>query len=124
VRTVPADKRCQMELYFVLDEYGEPVRERDVHAWSRWFAQADRSIARSAVAPNVTVLTTFSGVYDVATPDSTPKLFESRVFGGILDGEVIRHCTRAEAMARHAELLEWCRIGALPNAGITEADIT
>jgi hypothetical protein len=113
-----------MELYFVLNEQGEPIRERDIEAWSRWFARADRSIARSIVAPDVTVLTTFNGVDDVPGPDSVPKLFESRVFGGILDGEVVQHCTRAEATARHAELVLWCRIGALPNSGITEADIT
>ena len=113
-----------MELYFVLNEQGEPVRERDIEAWSRWFAQADRSIARSIVAPDVTVLTTFSGVDDVPEPDSVPKLFESRVLGGVLDGEVIQHCTRAEATAQHAELVEWCRIVKLPNAGFKEADIT
>jgi hypothetical protein len=112
-----------MELYFVLNEHGEPVRERNLEAWSRWFAQADRSIARSTVAPGITVLTTFNGVYDVPGPDSAPKLFESRVFGGILDGEVVQHCTRAEARLQHAELVEWCRIGALPHAGITDGDL-
>lgn len=112
-----------MELYFVLDERGEPIRERDIEAWSRWFAHADRSIARSTAAPDVSVLTTFNGVGDVPEPDSIPKLFESRVFGGILDGEVVHHCTRAEATAQHAELVEWCRIGSTPNAGITEADL-
>jgi hypothetical protein len=112
-----------MELYFVLDEHGEPLRERDLDAWSRWFARADRSIARTIVAPDVTVLTTFNGVDDVPDPESVPKLFESRVFGGILDGEVVQHSTRAEATARHDELVEWCRLGALPYAGITDADI-
>jgi hypothetical protein len=112
-----------MELYFVLDEHGEPLRERDFEAWSRWFAQADRCIARSSVSPDVTVLTTFSGVDEVAEPDSIPRLFESRVFGGILDGAVVQHCTRSEATAQHAELVEWCRIGNAPNAGITEADL-
>jgi hypothetical protein len=112
-----------MELYFVLNEHGEPVRERDVDAWTRWFSHADRSIARSDVAADVTVLTTFNGVDDVPGPDSVPRLFESRVFGGILDGEAVQHCTRAEAIAQHAELVEWCRIGSTPNAGITEADI-
>ena len=113
-----------MELYFVLDEHGEPVRERDLDAWSRWFARADRSIARSIVGPDITVLTTFNGVDDVPDAKAVPKLFESRVFGGILDGELIQHCTRAEATAGHAELVEWCRIGTLPNLGITKADIT
>ena len=112
-----------MELYFVLNEQGEPIRERDIEAWSRWFARADRSIARSIVAPDITVLTTFNGVDDVPGPDSVPKLFESRVFGGILDGEMIQHCTRAEAKAGHAYLVEWCRRSTLPKAGFTEADI-
>lgn len=113
-----------MELYFVLDERGEPVRERDIEAWSRWFAQADRSIARSSIPPNVTVLTTFNGVGDVPEPNAVPKLFESRVFGGILDGEVLRHCTRAEATVRHEELVEWCRIGSSHHLGISDADLT
>ena len=112
-----------MELYFVLDEQGEPVLERDVEVWSRWFAQADRCVARSIVSPNVTVLTTFSGVGDVPGPDSMPKLFESRVFGGILDGEVIQHCTRAEATAEHVELVAWCSIASAPNHGFGEADL-
>ena len=60
---------------------------------------------------------------DVPEPDSIPRLFESRVFGGILDGEIVRHCTRAEATTQHAELVEWCRIGSTPNAGVTEADL-
>lgn len=112
-----------MELYSVLDERGEPIRERDVEAWSRWFAHADCSVARSTVSPDITVLTTFSGVDDVPGPNSIPRLFESRVFGGILDGEVVHYCTRAEATAQHEELVEWCRIGNTPNAGITEADL-
>jgi hypothetical protein len=112
-----------MELYFVLNEYGEPVPERDLEAWSRWFAQADRCIARASVLPDVTVLTTFSGVDDVPESGILPRLFQSRVFGGVLDGEVLQHCTRAEAIVHHAELVEWCRIGNAPDGGITEADI-
>lgn len=113
-----------MELYFVLNEHGEPVRERDVEAWSRWFAQADRCIARSIVSSDVTVLTTFNGVDDVPSLDAVPRLFESRVFGGILDGEVVQRCTRAEATEQHVRLVQWCRIGAQVNAGLRASDIT
>ena len=112
-----------MELYFVLNEHGEPVPERDMEAWAKWFAHADRSIARSTVSPDVTVLTTFNGVDDVPEPNATPKLFESRVFGGVLDGEVVHQSTRAEATANHVALVTWCRIGNDPDGGITEADI-
>src|SRR5262245_17008682 len=113
-----------MELYFVLDDRGEPVREPDVEVWSRWFAQADRSIARTVVAPNVTVLTTISGVDNVPDPDMAPTLRETRLFCGVLDGEVVHHCTRAQATAEHLELVMWCRAGNSPTAGFTEADIT
>ena len=111
-----------MEGYFVLDEHGEPLEERDFAAWTRWFEQADRSIARTVVTPEVTVLTTFSGV-DQSTQGQPPRLFETRVFGGVLDSEELRHSTKSEALAAHSALAEWCRIGASPNSGVTESDI-
>jgi hypothetical protein len=108
-----------MEGYFVLDERGEPVPERDLEAWTRWFERADRSIARTVVAADITVLTTFRGVAETDESGVAGDLFETRVFGGILDGEELRHRTRSEAVDRHALLAEWCRIAALPNHGLT-----
>jgi hypothetical protein len=108
-----------VEEYFVLDEHGEPRREPDPEAWMRWFEHADRGVARTSVTPHVTVLTTFRGV-NLFEPGLPPRLFETRVFGGVLDGEERQTPTRSEAMAVHTELAEWCRIGNAPNAGITE----
>jgi hypothetical protein len=109
-----------MEAYFVLDECGEPRRERDLDAWTRWFERADRSIARTAVTREVMVLTTFRGVGEVSEPGGEPLLFETRVFGGLLDGEEIRRCTRAEAIAAHATLAQLCRIANAPDLGVNE----
>ena len=111
-----------MEGYFVLDNRGEPVPERDFNAWTRWFERADRSISRTIVTPEILVLTTFRGVIE---PDETgdPALFETRVFGGILDGEEVRHRTRSEAVDGHAALAEWCRIAVLPDHGVTKEQI-
>ena len=50
-----------MEGYFVLDDRGEPLEEKDFATWTRWFEQADRNVARTVVTSEVTVLTTFSG---------------------------------------------------------------
>jgi hypothetical protein len=105
-----------------LDERGEPVEERDFAAWTRWFEQADRSVARTVVTSDVTVLTTFSGV-DHSTQGEPPRLFETRVFGGVLDSEELRHSTRTDALEAHSALAEWCRIGASPDCGVTEADM-
>jgi hypothetical protein len=113
-----------MEAYFVLDDRGEPIPEADFEAWSRWFERADRSVARGTAGPDVTVLTTFRGVDSAAAAGMPPLLFESRVFGGILDGEQRLHVSRADALVGHAVLVEWCRIGSLPNHGITQEQIT
>ena len=112
-----------MELYFVLDEHGEPQLETDVDAWARWFEQADRAIARTVVKPDVAVLTTFRGVDEVPSVGGMPKLFDTRVFGGVLDGEEAQHRTRAEAVAGHASLAEWCRVGNGPDAGVSEEQL-
>lgn len=109
-----------MEEYFVLGEDGEPRRETDVESWTQWFEHADRNIARTIVLPHVTVLTTFSGVYNPVESDSAPRLFETRVFGGVLDGEEITSASRAEAVAAHSDLAEWCRIGNASDAGVTK----
>ena len=111
-----------MEGYFVLNEQGEPLEEKNFAAWALWFEQADRSVARTVVTPEVTVLTTFSGV-DHTTQGNPPRLFETRVFGGILDSEEARHSSKAEAVAANAALAAWCRIGASPDCGVTEQDI-
>lgn len=109
-----------MESYFILNECGEPQPEHDLQAWTRWFELADRTIARTAVNPEVTVLTTFRGFHDTSDGGDCPLLFETRIFGGLLDAEENEYCTRAEAMAAHVALAEWCRIGNAPDAGVNE----
>ena len=86
-----------MNGYFVLDARGEPIEEKDFTIWTWWFEQADRSVARTDVAPQVTVLTTFSG-FDPNANGGAPRLFETRVLGGVLDGEEARHASKAEAL--------------------------
>ena len=103
-----------MDVYFVLDTCGQPRREYDLVKWAKWFDRADRSIARTAVAKDVMVLTTFLGVGEV----SDPLLFETRVFGGSLDGEELLTRTRADAELTHAELAHWCVIGTAPYYGV------
>lgn len=112
-----------MEGYFVLDDRGEPVLERDLEAWTRWFERADRSVSRTVIAAHVTVLTTFHGVGTTSELGETPALFQSRVFGGVLNGEDVWSRTRAEAMAGHERLVEWSRLGNSPNHGISEEQL-
>ena len=109
-----------MEGYFVLNDRGEPMLERDVQAWTRWFERADRSVARTVVSADITVLTTFRGVGETDESGQAPPLFETRVFGGILGGEERWHRTRDEAIAGHEWVAEWCRIALAHNHGLSE----
>ena len=112
-----------MDGYFVLNEQGEPRLEPDMEAWSRWFERADRRVARTMVSAGITVLTTFRGVGETNETGEAPPLFESRVFGGLLDGEERWSRTRAEAVTGHEWLVAWCRIGNTHNLGITAAQL-
>ena len=108
--------------YFILNERGEPLPEADIEAWTRWFETAHRGVARTLVTPAVIVLTTFRGINETGE-GGTPLLFETRVFGGVLDAEESLHPTRDEALAGHAALVEWCRRGNSADAGIREEDL-
>jgi len=112
-----------MEGYFVLDDRGEPMEEPDLQAWTRWFERADRSVRRTVVAADVTVLTTFLGVGETSVNGEAPALFQTRVFGGVLDGEETWSRTRAEAVGRHDYLADWARIGNSPDHGITAEEL-
>jgi hypothetical protein len=108
-------------MYFVFDEQGEPLPVSTFEEWARWCERTDRGVARTVVTSEVVVLTTFNGVDEVES--GPPLLFDTRVFGGLLDGEDVQYPTRAEALAGHARLVEWCRLGSSPNAGLTEDQI-
>jgi hypothetical protein len=111
------------EVYFMLDEQGDPLQVSDPEAWARWFEQTDRCIARTTVTGSVVVLTTFEGV-DQVSAGQLPLLFGTFVFGGVLDGEEVRHATRTAALEAHARVTELCRAGTFPDYGITEEQIS
>jgi hypothetical protein len=107
-----------VEIYFVLDEQGDPLPVSDTDAWLQWFERADRRVAQTMVTPDVAVLTIFSGVDEVAE-GTAPRPFETRVFGGVLDGEEVRHPTRTDALTGHAKVVAFCRLGSSPDEGVT-----
>ena len=113
-----------MQTHFLLDDRGEPVIEPDAAAWRDWFDRTNPSLVRTPIGSDAVVLTFFRGVGEVTASGRLPALFETRVFGGVLDDETIDDQTRGEALTTHARLAEWCRAGAAPDYGLSDEQLT
>ena len=85
---------------------GEPVEERDLIMWARWFEKNERILHVDRVLPllglfgDCRVSTVFLGL-DHSFGSGPPLLWETMIFGGPLDGDEWRYASRAEAVAGH-----------------------
>lgn len=84
---------------YILNEQGNPVVERDLMKWARWFEVADRNIACDTIG-DVRVSTAFLGL-NHSIGSGPPILFETMIFGGDQDQFQERYPNRHEALAGH-----------------------
>ncbi len=89
---------------YILDSDGNPVPCKHVLKWAKWFEKADRRVALDRVG-KVKVSTVFLGL-DYSFGGPIPILYETMVFGGVLDGEDERYATRQEAKGGHRRWLQ------------------
>ena len=83
--------------------------EAAFYEWAEWYAKEENCrVARTELADGF-VSTVFTGIEVSFSPNSKPVLFETRVFGGPIDGDTWRYATWAEAVAGHAAVLEFCK---------------
>lgn len=107
-----------MAHYYILRD-GVPVATDDVLEWGRWqeTSMPERVVAWADVG-GYFVSTVFLSL-DHAFGGGPPVLWESMVFRSVKEGEpfdghdyAARHYTsREDALAGHAELVEWVRAG-------------
>jgi hypothetical protein len=97
------------ENYILVD--GEPRPEPDPVRWATWSRSADRRVARTELADAV-VLTTFVGV-GTRSGGGPPLLYQTVVVREGLFHYLGSRETRAEAEARHAEVVAWAGRGGL-----------
>lgn len=106
---------------YILDDAGEPVRERDTIVWGKWFEAAIKEgrkhIGDDTVGP-YRVSTIFLGVdYDLGGP-GPPVLWETMIFGlpekRTFLGRRLRkdlgqerYSSRADALAGHARAVKY-----------------
>lgn len=102
-----------MSEYAVL--HGHEVRPVAMMVWARWFAKANRTVARTNIA-GCEVSTVFLGS-DHSFGEGPPLWFETLVFGGPYDGDMDRYTTWEEAERGHAAMIE--RVSQPPTCGPT-----
>jgi hypothetical protein len=103
-----------MSDYFILDDDGEPVPAECLE-WAQWFETADRVVLQTVVhravaseaplrrgRPGVGVATVFMGLDHNFYDEGPPILWETMIFGGLLDGGGWRHRSKLEALRGHA----------------------
>jgi hypothetical protein len=85
---------------------GVPVETNDTTEWAEWMCKADkdRRVKLSEVG-DMTISTVFLGLDHNFSGAGEPLLYETLVFGGPLDGEMIRTATRKQAKQAHAEMI-------------------
>lgn len=102
--------------HYILDGNGDPRPCADLFEWAAWFDRSrrtrefvvahDRHEVRAPGEPEILVSTVFLAL-DHNWGDGPPLLYETLVMGGLLDGEMCRYATRAEALAGHQAM---CRL--------------
>ena len=86
------------------------VPEPDIVKWARWFETADRRVALTELTEyDVKISTVFLGV-DYGMGDCRPLLFETLVFGGVMDGDMIRTSSWTGAEEAHTRMVMRVRI--------------
>lgn len=86
----------------------QPVRERRLLRWARWYEKKDNRGISFDVIGDARVSTIFLGL-DYSLLESTPVLFETMIFGGEHDQEQFRWRTWDEARAGHVKIVEQLR---------------
>lgn len=91
-----------MPKYYILKEK-EVVPVASVLQWAEWFETSDneRLVARTLLPGDIRIQTDFIGI-DYGNND---YIFETLVFGGVLDGVTKRYATYMEAEKGHERMV-------------------
>ena len=88
--------------YYVLD--GTEPRQVGMMEWAQEFDLANRRVAETLLG-RVRISTVFLGLDHSYSLEGPPLIFETLVFGGPLDGEMLRCSTWEEAEAAHEAIV-------------------
>ena len=100
--------------YFILNEDKTVPPVGNAIEWARFLesGSVNRRVDRTEVTDAVYISTVFLGLNHQYV-DGPPLLFETLVFGGLLDGEMERYSTWEQATTGHLLIVEKVRIAEL-----------
>lgn len=93
-----------MSIKYVLDGH-TVVACTDLMTWARWLETGERVVAKTRLSGSE-VSTVFLGLDHRFGDGGPPIVFETLVFGGVLDGDGDRYSTWEEAEKGHAAFVE------------------
>lgn len=101
----PLPERLMLTLkHWILDDDWNPV-EVDLYTWARWLDHGHRVLAcdkdESDPDKTITISTVFLGIDHNWNPYGPPVLWETMIFGGLLDQEMDRYTSKEAALAGH-----------------------
>lgn len=91
---------------YILDENHNTIKTNDLMKWAAWFETADRKVKATELPNDVKVSTVFLGLDHNWINGGDPILFETMVFGGVLDREQDRYSTWKQAEKGHEEMVK------------------
>lgn len=92
---------------YILNEKNEPVVERDVLKWGKWFETANRHVGKDEIG-DVRISTVFLGMdHGFSYADQgNPILWETMIFGGPNDQWMDRYDSLEAAKKGHEKAVE------------------
>jgi hypothetical protein len=77
----------------------------DMKTWGAMFSKVDRIVQKTNVTEDISVSTVFLGSDHRFGNDGSPLIFETMIFGGVLDQHCSRYSTWDEALKDHWKLI-------------------
>lgn len=96
-----------MTLRYILDKDNNPVACDDLEKWARFMGYHPRLAFDKLMTAEIS--TVFLGINHSLHPTAPPILWETKVFGGKLDGETARYDSEAAARVGHIQMVDRVR---------------
>lgn len=99
-------------MYYILDEFGNPVEESDILKWGKWFSENnERRVIRKTKIDNgnIVVSTVFLGI-NHNFRDGEPLIFETMVFCinelNPMHNYQLRYSDKVSAVSGHKKIVD------------------